>query len=411
VTWKPRLIGPDELRAVADVASTVFGGGPVVSEQQWVTLQHIMEVDRTFAVADGDRIVGTAASFSFAMALPGGGSLPMAGVTMVGVLPTHRRQGMLRALMDALVDQALDREEPLAGLTASEATIYRRFGFGVAAGFQSLAVDVRRLGELVPPAARPVPGRMRLVTEAEAAVALPAAWERHWRRSPGELGRKPSWWPALAVDPEHERDGGSPRYVAVHDDADGQPDGFVVYRLSLERAGPRTLQVVDMAAADDDVEWALLRYLFDVDLVESVQWPAAPDGHPLPWAAADRRAVRVTAHGDHLWLRPLDMARCLAGRRYATAGGLVIEVVDEARPALGGRFRLDAGPGGADCERTTADADVVVAAPDLGSVLLGGVPWATLARAGRVEARTPGAAARADALFHVGRPPYCGTDF
>jgi predicted acetyltransferase len=215
----------------------------------------------------------------------------------------------------------------------------------------------------------------------------------------------------MAVDPEDERDGGSPRHVAVHDDADGQPDGFVVYRLALERAGPRGLQVVDLAAADDDVEWALLRYVLDVDLVDTVEWFAAPDGHPLAWAATDRRAVKATARFDHLWLRPLDVARCLAERRYATAGGLVVEVVDEARPDLGGRFRLDAGPGGADCERTTADADLVVAVPDLGSALLGGVSWDVLARAGRVDARTPGAVARADALFHVGRPPYCGTDF
>ena len=412
MTWKPRIIAPDELRAVADVASTVFGGGPVSREQSWAQLEKIMEVDRTFGVVDGDRIVGTGSAFTFAVALPGGGSLPMAGVSEVGVLPTHRRRGMLRSLMDALVDQALEREEPLAGLTASEATIYRRFGFGVATAFQSLAIDRRRLGGLTLPAAGGgSPERIRLVSEAEAAVALPAAWERHWRRTPGELGRKASWWPMLAVDPEDERDGGSPRYIAVHDDADGQPDGFVAYRLSLERAGPRTLQVLEVAAADDDVEWALLRYLLDVDLVESVEWFAAPDGHPLQWAAADRRAIKVTARFDHLWLRPLDVARCLSGRRYATSGGLVVEVVDEARPELGGRFRLDAGPGGADCERTGADADVVVTTPDLGSLLLGGVPWATLARAGRVEARTPGAVARADALFRVDRPPYCGTDF
>jgi predicted acetyltransferase len=313
--------------------------------------------------------------------------------------------------MDAVIDQALERDEPIAGLTASEATIYRRFGFGVAAGFQTLTVDRRRLGDLTHPAAQPVPGRMRLVGEAEAAVALPAVWERHWRRSPGELGRKASWWPMMAVDPEDERDGGSPRNIAVHDDADGQPDGFVTYRLALERAGARALQVLEVAAADDDVEWALLRYVLDVDLVENVEWFAAPDGHPLAWAATDRRAVKATAHFDHLWLRPLDVARCLSERSYAVAGGLVLDVVDEARPELGGRFRLDAGPGGAECARTDAEPDVVVEAPDLGSALLGGVTWSTLARAGRAQERTPGAVARADALFHVGRLPFCGTDF
>jgi len=166
-----------------------------------------------------------------------------------------------------------------------------------------------------------------------------------------------------------------------------------------------------VAAASDAVEAALVDWLLTVDLVHRVTWHAAPLDLPLRWAVADSRAVQVTREGDHLWLRPLDVARCLAARRYAVAGGLVLEVVDGDRPELGGRFRLDAGPGGADCERTSADADLTVATPDLGSALLGAVTWSTLARAGLVVEHTPGALARADALFRPERTPYSATHF
>lgn len=89
----------------------------------------------------------------------------------------------------------------------------------------------------------------------------------------------------------------------------------------------------------------------------------------------------------------------------------MIEVVDESRPALGGRFRLDTGPEGAEAARTGAGADLALAMADLGAVLLGGVSWATLRRAGLVEEHRPGAVEVADALFRPDRAPYCVTGF
>src|SRR5918997_1713898 len=155
--WKPRLIDPSELRSSFDLGSAVFAEGPRASEDRWTEQRAIAEADRTFVVDDGGQLVGTGSSYSFEVALPGG-RLPMAGVTWVGVLPTHRRRGVLTALMAAVIDQALERGEPLAGLTASEATIYRRFGFGVAARYQAATIDSTRSAELVDIRA---PGRLR----------------------------------------------------------------------------------------------------------------------------------------------------------------------------------------------------------------------------------------------------------
>jgi predicted acetyltransferase len=163
--------------------------------------------------------------------------------------------------------------------------------------------------------------------------------------------------------------------------------------------------------ANDGAEAALLRFLLGVDLVATVAWAAAPVDLPLRWRLANPRAVRVTAEHDHLWLHPFDVAACLSARRYAVDGGCVIEVVDGPVGRTGGPLRLEGGIDGAECAATDAEPDLVVGLADLGALLLGGVSWATLRRAGLVEERTPGAIGRADAMFRPDRPPYCSTDF
>jgi predicted acetyltransferase len=409
VIWKPRLIDDAELPAVIDLTSLVFGVGQRAPKSYAEVYREVVEIDRTFVVDDGDVLAGTAASYSFDLALPGGGAVPMAGVTEVVVLPTHRRQGVLTALMGAVLDQAVERGEPLAGLTASEATIYRRYGYGVAAGFHTTKVRRVRAAPLVPV---DDPGRVRFLSEDEATVVLPGVWERSWRRRPGELSRKASWWPALAIDPEDDRDGASARYLVAHEDASGAADGYAIYRFKDTDVGPGyELQIHDLAAADDAVEAALLRYLLDVDLVHHVLWMAAPVDLPLSWQLADSRAVDVTALRDHLWLRVLDVVACLEARSYVADGAAVIEVVDGRRPEVGGVFTFDGARDGAACARTSAEPDVVVDVATLGSLLLGGVTWATLRRAGLVDERTDGTVDRLDAVFRPERAPYCGTDF
>lgn len=417
VTWKPRLIDPDELRTVLDLTAVAFGAGPRAPDDYRAQAELVVEPDRTFVVDDGGVLAGTASTFSFGLALPGSATVPAAAITEVGVLPSHRRRGIFGSLMAAVVDQAVEWGEPVAGLTASEGGIYRRFGFGVATRFQSLRLDTWRAGTVAGAAigSRDVTGGVRLIDEDEAARALPAVWEHHWRRIPGELSRNARWWQALALDPESEREGASRRFVVVHESpGGGPPDGCAIYRIRQGWADDGTrheLRVDTVAGADDGVMASLVRFLIDLDLVGTLRWDRAPLDLPLRWQLADPRALVTSGERDHLWLRPLDVARCLAARSYATAGTLVVEVVDPVRPEVGGRFLLDAGPEGAECRRTDATADVVVHVADLGALLLSGVAWATLQRAGLVDEGRSGAVDRADALFRPRRAPFCGTDF
>jgi len=136
-----------------------------------------------------------------------------------------------------------------------------------------------------------------------------------------------------------------------------------------------------------------------------------PVDDPLRWQLAEPRRLRTTRHADHLWVRILDVPRALAARSYAAPVDVVFEVHDEFFHDCGGRFRLHAGTDGTVCERTDAEADLALEAPDLGAAYLGGVRFATLARAGRVFERSPGALAQADAAFAAEPLPYCSTDF
>jgi predicted acetyltransferase len=407
--WKPRLIDADELPAAADLLMTAFAVAPT-RESERKLLATAGEPDRMFGVHDGGRLVGFGGNYTFQLAVPDGG-LPAAGVSWVGVLPTHRRQGILSTIMGALLDQAIEREEPVAALTASEGGIYRRFGFGVSARYQTVVVDTTEAQALV---GLERPGRVRLVDEEQAAALLPAVWRAHWERTPGELDRSPGWWAASRLDLEEERGGGGPRFVAVHEDPSGTVDGYAVYRFVEGGAAGgdyNEVRIDEVIGIDYDVEAALVRYLLDLDLVRQLRWQHASMDLPLLWQLRDPRAARVVEARDHMWLRLLDVVACLGDRTYAADGGVVLDVADPARPQLGGRFMLDAGPDGADCLRTSAEADVVVAAPDLASLYLGTVSWRTLHLAGLVEERSTGAIARLDNLFRPDRAPYCTTDF
>jgi predicted acetyltransferase len=413
VTWTPRPIAPDEMPAVVDLLALGFGFGPAATPAQRAEVMAVAEPERILVVEDEGRIVATAAAYGLHVALPGG-TAPMAGVSEVVVSPTHRRRGLLTTLIEAVHDQAVERGEPLAGLTASEGGIYRRFGYGVATRYQAVRLDAARSAEIAPLVGAPgeaAAGRMRFVDEGEAATILPVVWDRHWRRTPGEVDRTPGFWVADALDHEHTRAGASARHIVVHDDDLGRPDGFVTYRIAQDLGAGgagNEARVLALAAASEPVAATLLRFVLDIDLVGTVTWNAPVDA-PLRWRLVDPRALTVHAERDLLWLRPLDVPACLAARRYATDGELVVRVVDDRRD--GGTFRLVGGPDGATCAPTDRSAELVVTTSELGAALAGGTTWRTLHRAGRVAENRPGAVDRADALFRPDQAAYCATEF
>jgi predicted acetyltransferase len=389
-------------REFAGVIETAFGGE--LHAEDLPFFERMFEPDRALGAYDGERPVGTAGIFSFDLTTPGG-ELPAAGVTAVGVQPTHRRRGILRQLMRRQLDDVHERGEPLAVLWASEGSIYQRFGYGLATIHGTFELERERSGFRVP--MEPV-GRMRLLDRSEAEDVLPTIFERVRPTRPGFWSRSPALWSEFFHDPERWRRGAGPAFLAVHE-VDGQPDAYARYRIKDDwddRGSRSTLIVTEAIAATPLATRELWRYLFDVDLVFKVKaWGQAPD-HPLLLLLNEPRRLGFTL-SDALWLRIVDVEKALAGRTYASEGRVVIELRDEFCPWNAGRWALEAGRDGGHTTRTDDDADMALDANDLAAIYLGAFSVAQLLRAGRGDELQPGAAARADALFRTDVAPWC----
>jgi predicted acetyltransferase len=367
------------------------------------------EWERMIGAFDGARLCGVAGDFQVDVTLPGLVTVPTAGVTAVGVLPTHRRRGVLTALMRRQMEDVAARGVSLAILTASEATIYGRFGYGVASSSQSIEVRQHRAA-FVAPVGPGLP--LRMLTPDEALKVAPGLFDAARVGRPGEISRPETWWPVIFGEHETWKGGGEQFVVACEPD-DGRPGGYAIYQVKRDGpSGEWELTVRELMAADPDVGAALWRFVLDVDLVTLIKATVAADD-PLRWRLADWRAVTVTAESDFLWARVVDPVAALSDRRYGVEDELVLAVDDPFLPASSGSYRVAGGPAGAVVERTSAPADLALGASELGSLSLGGFAASRLARAGRLEARSPQVLTRADRFFSSpeGLLPFCSTHF
>lgn len=407
-----RGIEESEVDDLARVTFTAFGEAPsadeLSDERDWA------EVDRLLAAEEDGRIVGAAGAYTFDMTVPGGTTVPVAGVTWVGVLPTHRRRGVLNALMRRQLDDVVDRGEPIAVLTASEASIYGRYGYGLATRLAKVRLDSSGgLPLLVEPACG---GRLRLATAEEAERDAKRLLREVLPQRTGELTRPERWWPVFQRDRESSRDGASARFWVLHEDESGAVDGFAHYRVK-DRWGetdavPRNeVQLGEVVAPDPEVEAALLRYLCDLDLTASVMTWSRPVDDPFRLRVVDDRRYRVELHHDHLYVRLLDVATALSARAYESSDAVVLGVDDGFRPATSGRFRLADGKAERIGDLHDGDADAFCAVDALGCLYLGDVTAGQLAAAGRLRPASPDALARVDRVFRTGRAPFCTMRF
>jgi len=367
-----------------------------------------LEFDRTLAVFDGRQVVATAGIFSYEMTVPGG-SLPCGGVTRVGVAATHRRKGLLTAMMRRQLDDMHQRGEPLAALYASEAPIYGRFGYGLAT-YQAEIEIQRSRGAFAKPLS--AGGRVVMADVPTAVEAFTRVWAEVHPTQPGMVALDARWWRNQLADLEISRQGFSPQYRVVYE-AEGKPAGFAVYRIKMEwdPAGPNgTLRLESLIAATAEAYAALWRHVLDVDLIARISADMRPIDEPLRFLLADSRQPKMRVE-DGIWLRVVDVERALAGRRYAVDDRLVLRVRDAFCPWNEGHYELNGGPTNAACERCEGNPDLELSAADLAAVYLGGNRFRTLHNAGRIQELRRGALARADAMFATDRAPWCPSHF
>ena len=362
----------------------------------------VLEPERTFAAFDDGRIVGCAGVITQRMVVPGGALVPTAGITLVGVLPTHRRRGILRELLRLMAAQAIDRGEVVTTLFASEAAIYGRFGFAATAHHLGFDVALDRLRWA--PGTEPS-GRVTLRSREEAMPAMHAIYDRAFRARPGALEADDRWMEVAFWEPSKDKER---LFYAVHEDEAGTPDAFALYRT--KHKWPRGLPSVEMTvkrhvAVSAEAGVSLWRFLFDVDLVSRVKIETRPVDDPLLVQLAEPRSLRPELD-DGLFLRPLRIEGALEARGYAADGRVVFAVTDAFLPANDAVYELVVERGIPTCRRVDAPADVTCSVHAIGSTYLGGFTWTALAAAGRVSVRTPGALETLDAMFRSDVAPW-----
>jgi predicted acetyltransferase len=393
----------DEFRVGLGAIGHYFGWQP--SEEEARRLARILPIDRMHAVFEDGAPVGAAGDFPFRLTVPGG-EVPCAGVTVVGVLPTHRRRGLLTRMMRAQLGDIRARGEPLAALWASEETIYGRYGYGLAS--LRLSARIPRMWSALRADLPDLDGAVRLVEHDEALRAFPRVYERLRRGTVGFLSRSSDWWELRQLEdgPERRASVGGPLHRALLE-RDGRAVGYALYRILTDRARPqdRNVRVVEALGSDPAATRDIWRFLLQVDWVDEIHASYLPAGHPLELLVA-RVSKLALELSDGLWVRLVDVPAALAARSFA--GRATVEVVsDPLFPDNVGMWEVGAGG----VKRSRRRPDVRLDVQGLGSAYLGGFSFAALAAAGRADEVARGGIARADAAFRTGAAPWCPENF
>jgi predicted acetyltransferase len=382
-----------------------LGWEPTASDGE--RLSRILPFERTYAAFSGGQAVAGTGAYRFELTVPGG-PVPCAGMTIVGVLPNHRRRGLSRRLMRAQLAASRERGEPLAALWASEETIYGRFGFGLASLCQAEMRLPREFARLRDDA--PARGEVRLVGHGEAMRALPPVYERVRRRKVGFISRSSDWWEVRRLDDQPERRGGAGPLNRALLELDGRAAGYALYRLRSEfQAGVNTglIRVLEAIGDSPAATRELWRFLLGIDWLAEVQAALMPLDHPLLHLAANPTRMRWLV-GDGVWVRLVDVGGALGARSYAGDGRVTLEVVSDPQfPDNVDTWTVEDGG----VRRSRRRPDVRLDVQALASAYLGGFTFAALAAAGRVEEGVQGGLARADALFRTARLPWTPENF
>ena len=343
-----------------------------------------------------------------------GSGIDTQAISAVTVRPTERRRGILRRMMTHALERGVAEGYAVASLTASEGTIYRRFGFGCA--IRERAVHVRRDRAL--PFLAATTGVVTVVTP-EWLDAGPArdVFDRFHARTPGSMVRNSGTWPVVLGLRGGEGEKVKDVRAAVHrptEDSD-EIDGYVTWRVKEQPGGDSRVEVVDLVYTTDAAYLSLWEFLLSVDLNDVVKYNRSRLDDPIVAALGDNRAYDVDHEEDHVWLRVLDVPAVLESRPYAADGSLTLAVTD----ALGfatGTYRLDVQEGRGRVTRTADDADVAgsdlqLDVADLGALLIGSVSPLTLAAAGLVRSADDRSPALLRAMLTPPRTPHGITYF
>ena len=414
-----RPITVDEYAGFRRVHDHAFNGGAPVSEVLRARRIRQFEPERSLAAFDtalsaDEALVGTTGAYSLRMTVPGG-PVPVAGVTAVSVLPSHRRRGVLRSLMRRqIADIAARGEEPIAALWASETPIYARYGYGRASSNAYFRFE-RGDGAMAATAPADPALTLRLAEPQAVTAELAKVHQTVVPAQPGFFARSEDWWGRVLHDEPEERQGLSPLRCLVAEDGSGVR-GYALYTTAQRWHEPTGLPdgllvVREVIAADPAAGAALWHNLLTRDLIAAVTAELRPAEDPVLFQLLDPRRARVQVN-DGIWVRIIDLPVALTRRAYSCPVDVVLEVTDDLLAGNAGRWRLRAdGPDGASCERTDRPADLVLDVREVGAAYLGGTRLGTLAAAGLVRELRPGTLVPLSCAMTWDPAPWCPQNF
>jgi predicted acetyltransferase len=372
--------------------------GYTVTDEVIKDRRRVVDLERFRVAVDDGAVVGVAGSYGFDITLPGGTTVPAAGVTWVSVAATHRRQGLLTRLIETVHADADERGEPVAVLYASEGSIYDRFGYGVATTMRFVEIARRRAS--LRPDLRPDPAAVRYADPDAACEHLERLWDVARRQRAGEISRSAAWHDVLADLVAKPQGSASAAFHLVH------RDGYASYRITEKWHGDpdHRMDLVEFVATTPQAHLDLWHALLGVDLVGTIAARQLPSDEALPLLLTDVRPFATTVSKDGVWAKVLDPAIAFGARAYGTADRLVVE-------ADGTRWAIESDSTDSSCRKVRSRPDIVTDGSTLGALLFGGARPSVLARGRRIEGRNADALRRADAFFVTGPAPHCATWF
>jgi len=394
----------DELADYGRVVSYVFASTEGMEEELSTTQPDWT----TCAFVDG-RMATTLGAFPFTVRL-NGAPVHMGGVTAVGTLPEFRRRGLLRLVMRQAFETMHERGQDFAILLASMGAIYQRFGYGLGALRVGYTFNPR---DAALESTVEVPGTISLMTAEDAFTVVKQVYIR-WA-TPRNLALHRST-PLWQIDRLRPRKKGEPVHVAVYRDADGEPQGYVVYHTfeeATDRPGPsQVLDVRDFVTLTMGAYRRLWHYIRAHDLVGTVRMRGCVgEDDPAPDVLLEPRMLNRTL-SDNIWMRIVDVQRGLPQRPYGTRGELTFEIPpDSLCPWNTGVFLLETDGITTEVTRTTRVPELVVPLNTLASLVAGYRSATHFARIGRLEAADSRTLAVADAIFRTNYPPHCPNSF
>ncbi len=312
----------------------------------------------------------------------GGNVVPVMAINTVAVRPTHRRRGLMRLMMDHHLRRARTEGLALAALSASEATIYGRFGFGVATRHVDWEIDTRRFA--IRPDVAVAPGSLELVNpplDENIFEHLSTVHQVAHRGAFSPLGmhlaKADGTWDFDEQGPSRKL-----RYL-LHFDASGAPDGFAEFKHggfeSKQSDSPAPTAVLSVCSPSPEIDRALWQGLASFDLVEKLTYESA------------------------------DLERAVADRGFDSDGQVVIKVAD-SMGFCEGTWCITVREGRGEAVRSSLSPAVELGVDSLARLWFGDVTAAQLARSGIVHG-SPGSVQELSRLFATAFGPVNLNDF